>query len=109
MQKTTVQSQQESKKKQERDLCCFENHATKKKNMRTFNVTRPRPRKLVLKNPLGRINKNIVLYCNIYQITSPTTCNFPETSKRTSFEELFHVDYFTRLSHGILSYFRVAH
>ena len=44
-------------RKQERDLCCFENHCqTKKKNMRAFNVARPRQR-------------------NIYQITSPTTCN----------------------------------
>ena len=30
MQKTTAQSQQESRK-QERDLCCFENHSTKKR------------------------------------------------------------------------------
>ena len=34
--KTTAQSQQESKKqKQERDLCCFENHATKSMNFQT--------------------------------------------------------------------------
>ena len=55
MQKTTAQSQQESRK-QERDLCCFENHSTKKMNMRAFNVACPRQQ-------------------NIYQITSLTTCN----------------------------------
>ena len=30
MQKTTAQSQQESRK-QERDFCCFENHSTKQR------------------------------------------------------------------------------
>ena len=52
------------KKKQERDLCCFENHATKK-NIRAFNVARQRQR-------------------SIYQITSPTTCNL-HTDKQTNF------------------------
>ena len=47
--------------------------------MRAFNVARPRQR-------------------NIYQITSPTTgIKFAciQTTKRTSFEQLFHLDCFT--------------
>ena len=54
MQKTAAQSQQESQKTRAQ-LVLFENQSTKK-NMRAFNVARPRQR-------------------NIYLITSPTTCN----------------------------------
>ena len=61
MQKTTAQSQQESQKTRER--LCFENHAKKKEH--AHNVARPRQR-------------------NIYQITSPTTCNL-HTDKQTNF------------------------
>ena len=88
MQKTTAQSQQESQKTRTR-LCCFENHSTKKKNMRAFNVARPRQR-------------------NIYQITSPTTCNlhayrqaselrlnsFFISTTLLSFQQLINLDYF---------------
>ena len=75
-------------RKQERDLCCFENHSTKKKNIRAF-IARPRQR-------------------NIYQITSPTTCNlhayrqaseirlnsFFISTTLLSFEQLIHLNYF---------------
>ena len=95
MHKTTAQSQQESRK-QERDLCCFENHSTKK-NMRAINVARPRQR-------------------NIYQITSPTTCNlhayrqsselhlnsFFISTTLLSFEQLIHLDNFIWWRGGFL-------
>ena len=55
MQKTTAQSQQESQKTRAR-LVLFWKPFYKKKNMRAFDVARPRQR-------------------NIYQIRSPTTCN----------------------------------
>ena len=83
MQKTTAQSQQESSQQESQKtwarLVLFWKPFYKKKNMRAFNVARPRQR-------------------NIYQITSPTTgIKFAciQTSKRTSFEQLFHLDYFT--------------
>ena len=71
MQKTTAQSQQESQKTRAR-LVLFGKPFYKKKNMCAF-VARPRQR-------------------NIYQITSPTTCNL---HAYTSFEQLFHLHYFT--------------
>ena len=55
MLKTTAQSQQESQKTRARPVL-FWKLFYKKKNVRAFNVARPRQR-------------------NIYQITSPTTCN----------------------------------
>ena len=69
----TAQSQQESQKTRAR-LVLFWKPFYKAKNMRVFNVARPKQR-------------------NIYQITSPTTCI--QTSKRTSFEQLFHLFYYT--------------
>ena len=74
MQRTTAQSQQESQKTRARLVLFWKQFY----RMRAFNVARPRQR-------------------NIYQITSPTTCKFAciQTNKRTSFEQLFHLDYFT--------------
>ena len=82
MQKTAAQSQQESPKTRARTIL-------QKKNMRAFNVPRPRRR-------------------NNYQITSPTTCNlhayrqaselrlnsFFISTTLLSFEQLIHLDYF---------------
>ena len=87
MQKTTAQSQQESQKTRAR-LVLFWKPFYKTKNMRAFNVARPRQR-------------------NIYQITSPTTCNlhayrqaselrlnsFFISTTLLSFEQLIHLDY----------------
>ena len=88
MQKTTAQSQQESQKTRAR-LVLFRKPFYKKRNMRAFNVARPRER-------------------NIYQITSPTTCNLHAYRQASelrmnslfisttllSFEQLIHLDYF---------------
>ena len=88
MQKTTAQSQQESQKTGAR-LVLFWKPFYKKKNTRAFNVARPRQR-------------------NIYQITSPTTCNLHANRQASelrfnsffisttllSFEQLIHLDYF---------------
>ena len=88
MQKTTAQSQQESQKTRAR-LVLFIKPIYKKKNMRAFNVARPRQR-------------------NIYQITSPTTCDlhayrqaielrlnsFFISTTLLSFGQLIHLDYF---------------
>ena len=88
MQKTTAQLQQESQKTRAR-LVLFWKPFYKKKNKRVFNVARPRQR-------------------NIYQITSPTTCNlhaykqaselrlnsFFISTTLLSFEQLIHLDYF---------------
>ena len=88
MQKATAQSQQESQKTRAR-LVLFWKPFHKKKNMRVFNVARPRQR-------------------NIYQMTSPTTCNlyayrqaselrlnsFFISTTLLTFEQLIHLDYF---------------
>ena len=85
MQKTTAQSQQESQKTRARLVLFWKQFY----RMRAFNVARPRQR-------------------NIYQITSPTTCNlhaYRQTSELhlnsffisttlLSFEQLIHLDYF---------------
>ena len=87
MQETTAQSQQESQKTRAW-LGLFWKPFYKKENMRAFYVARPRQR-------------------NIYQITSPTTCNlhaYRQTSELRlnsffisttllSFEQLIHLDY----------------
>ena len=84
----TAQSQQESQKTRAR-LVLFWKPFYKTKNMRAFNVARPRQR-------------------NIYQITSPTTCNLHAygqarelrlnsvfiSTTLLSFEQLIHLDYF---------------
>ena len=89
MQKTTAQSQQESQKTRARLVLFWKPFYKKKKNMRAFNVARPRQR-------------------NIYQITSSTTCNlhayrqaseirlnsFFISTTLLSFEQLIHLDYF---------------
>ena len=88
MQKTTAQSQQESQKTRAQ-LVLFWKSFYKKKNTRAFNVARPRQR-------------------NIYQITSPTTCNLHAYRQASelrlnsfyipttlfSFEQLIYFDYF---------------
>ena len=88
MQETTAQSQQESQKTRAR-VVLFWKPFYKKKNMRAFNVARPRQR-------------------NIYQITSPTTCNLHANRQASelrlnsffisttllSFEQLIHLNYF---------------
>ena len=85
MQRTTAQSQQESQKTRARLVLFWKPFY----RMRAFNVARPRQR-------------------NIYQITSPTTCNlhaYRQTSELhlnsffisttlLSFEQLIHLDYF---------------
>ena len=76
MQKTTVQSQQESKKKQERDLHCFENHATKKRTCAHL---------MSLSQDNGTFIKS--------RHQQHVICI--QTSTQTSFEQLFHLDYFT--------------
>ena len=84
----TAQSQQESQKTRA-PLVLFWKPFYKTKNMRAFNVARPRQR-------------------NIYQITSPTTCNlhaygqaselrlnsFFISTTLLSFKQLIHLDYF---------------
>ena len=76
MQKTTVQSQQESKKKKERDLHCFENHATKKRTCAHL---------MSLAQDNGTFIKS--------RHQQHVICI--QTSTQTSFEQLFHLDYFT--------------
>jgi len=88
MQSTTAQSQRESQKTRAR-LLLFWKPFYRRKNMRAFNVAPSRQG-------------------NIYQITSPTTCNlhayrqaselrlnsFFISTTLLSFEELIHLDYF---------------
>ena len=77
MQKTTAQSQLESQKTRT-PLVLFWKPFYKKKNMRAFNVARPRQR-------------------NIYQITSPTTCNLHayRQASELRLNSFFYLDYFT--------------
>ena len=84
-----AQSQQESQKTRARLVLFGKPFYKKTKNMRAFNVARPRKR-------------------NIYQITSPTTCNlhaygqaselrlnsFFISTTLLSFEQLIDLDYF---------------
>ena len=89
MQKTTAQSQQESQKTRARLVLLGKPFYKKRTCRHLFNVARPRQR-------------------NIYRIRSPTTFKFAciQTRKRTSFEQLFHLDYFTSFEQLIyLGYF----